>query len=330
MSTYDWAERECRLACKKENPDFNFDSDDFDYGGSCYKSALKAYKSLCEDGHSGASFGFTKDILIRLMEHKPLTPITDDDFFLADDDQKPVESDEWLMNHGLKSKLQCPRMSSLFRKETLTGEVTYNDNNRAYCVNVESPSDTYYGGGVNIIDELFPITMPYYPQAKRYAVYEQTFLTDRKNGDFDTKGLLYVITPSGKRIDVYRYSAEKDGKWEEISQEEYLARFRKRIDKISLNAARELLWSLISNSSSDEEIEHRETAYKALPAETKAEFSRQLEELCRFFETPENYRYNTFHYRQALCRGEVEKYKGIPQLVEIGEFLQGILKTIQK
>ena len=43
MSMYSWAEQECRLACKKENPDFDFDSDDFDYGCSCYKSALKAY-----------------------------------------------------------------------------------------------------------------------------------------------------------------------------------------------------------------------------------------------------------------------------------------------
>lgn len=59
MSMYEWAEQECRLACKKENPNFDFDSDDFDYGCNCYKSALKAYKSLLEDEHSGMSFSFT-------------------------------------------------------------------------------------------------------------------------------------------------------------------------------------------------------------------------------------------------------------------------------
>ena len=42
MGTYTLAEQECRLACKKENPNFDFDSDDFDSGCSCYKSALKA------------------------------------------------------------------------------------------------------------------------------------------------------------------------------------------------------------------------------------------------------------------------------------------------
>ena len=32
---------QCEIACKNENPNYNFDSDDFDYGCSCYKSALK-------------------------------------------------------------------------------------------------------------------------------------------------------------------------------------------------------------------------------------------------------------------------------------------------
>ena len=71
-----WAEQECRIACRKENQDYDFDSDNFDYGCSCYKSALKAYKSLCEDGHSGCSFNITKNILLKLMEGQPLTPIT--------------------------------------------------------------------------------------------------------------------------------------------------------------------------------------------------------------------------------------------------------------
>ena len=89
MSMYEWAEQECRLACKRENPDFDFDGDDFDYGCSCYKSALKAYKSLVEDDHSGMSFSFTRDILERLMRHEPLTLITDDDLKRVD----PICSD---------------------------------------------------------------------------------------------------------------------------------------------------------------------------------------------------------------------------------------------
>ena len=207
MSMYEWAEQECRLACKKENPNFDFDSDGFDYGCSCYKSALKAYKSLMRDGHSGTSFSFARNILERLMRHEPLTPITDDDF----EGGNLIYDGEDLASMGLKSEIQCPRMSSLFRKETIDGEVTYCDVNRAYCVNIETPSDTFSSSANNIVDELFPIKMPYLPEKEKYKIYWQTFLTDRKNGDFDTRGIIYLITPDGKRIAINRYYNEKEG-----------------------------------------------------------------------------------------------------------------------
>ena len=75
MSMKDWAEREVEIACRRENPDRG----EFDYGCACYESALKAYKSLVEDGHSGFSIVLTKHILNRLIDCKPLTPIEDTD-----------------------------------------------------------------------------------------------------------------------------------------------------------------------------------------------------------------------------------------------------------
>lgn len=232
MSMYDWAEQEARIACKRENPDYDFDSDEFDYGCSCYKSALKAYKSLCEDGHSGMSWGFTKNILIRLMEGQPLTPITDEDFFSVErgTEAHPLEAPEYLAERGLKSHLQCPRMSGLFREETLDGKVSYHDVDRSYSINVEDERDTYHSW-TGWLDEMFPITMPYMPKRGKYKIYEQTFLTDPKNGDFDTKGILYVITPEGEKVDVNIYRAEKDGKMVEITKEEYEERLARRIDR---------------------------------------------------------------------------------------------------
>ena len=326
MSMYDWAEQECRIACKKENPDFNFDGEDFDYGCSCYKSALKAYKSLCEDGHSGISFSFTRDILERLMRHEPLTPITDDDFKGGD----LIYSDEDLASMGLKSEIQCPRMSSLFRKETLDGKVTYSDVNRAYSVNVETPSDTFScGRETNIVNEMFPIKMPYLPEKGEYKVYVQTFLTDKKNGDFDTQGILYLTTPEGKRIDINRYYTEKAGKMVEISKDEYDELLKRRLDKICNTTAGTLLWTLISNSSSDEEIERREKMWKSLSSSARNDIESSLREMCVFFERPENYKYNMFSVRQNLCRGKFDSFEDVDELVKIGEFLQGILKQLK-
>ena len=326
MGTYTWAEQECRLACKKENPNFDFDSDDFDSGCSCYKSALKAYKSLVEDEHSGMSFSFTRDILERLMRHEPLTPITDDDFKGG----SLIYSDEDLASMGLKSKIQCPRMSSLFRKETVDGKVTYCDVNRAYSINVENPSDTFYcGRETNIVDEMFPIKMPYLPEKEEYKAYIQTFLADKKNGDFDTQGILYLITPEGKRIDINRYYTEKAGKMVEISKDEYDELLANRLDKICDTAAENLLWTLVSNSSSDEEIERREKIWKSISSSIKNDIESSLREMCMFFENPENYKYNTFSIHQSLCKGKFDSFRDIDELVKIGEFLQNVLKTLE-
>ena len=227
-----WAENECRIACKRENPNFDFDSDEFDYGCGCYKSALKAYNSLMEDGHSGMSFSFTKNILIRLMNRLPLTPITDEDFFSVErgTEDWPAEPDEWLKEHALKSDLQCPRMTSLFRQEKLDGTITYHDNNRAYFIDIDNPSWTYHTS-TDFLDEMFPITMPYYPHVMPYEIYTQEFLTDKKNGDFDTKAILYMISPEGEKIELNIFEAEVDKKWVKITKEEYIERFKNRIDK---------------------------------------------------------------------------------------------------
>ena len=322
---YSWAEQECRLACKRENPNFDFDSDDFDYGCSCYKSALKAYKSLVEDEHSGMSFSFTRDILERLMRHEPLTPITDDDFKGEDS----ICSDKDLASRGLKSEIQCPRMSSLFREETIDGEVTYNDLHRACCIDIENPSNVFSSGIDRIVDELFPIKMPYFPEKGNYKVYVQTFLTDRENGDFDTRGVIYLTTPDGKRIDVNRFYTEKNGEMVEISKDEYDELLKRRLDKICNTTAGTLLWTLISNSSSDEEIERREKMWKSLSSSARNDIESSLREMCVFFERPENYKYNTFSVHQNLCRGKFDSFEDVDELVKIGEFLQDILKLLK-
>ena len=325
MSMYEWAEQECRLACKKENPNFDFDSDDFDYGCSCYKSALKVYKSLLEDEHSGMSFSFTRDILDRLMRGEPLTPITDDDF----KDGHIIYDTDDLASMRLKSEIQCPRMSSLFRKETIDGEVTYHDLDRAYCIDIEKPSETFSCSATDIVDELFPIKMPYLPKREKYKVYVQTFLTNKKNGDLDTRGIIYLITPDGKRIDINRYYTEKNGEMVEISKDEYDELLEKRVDKICNITAEQLLWTLVSNSSSDEEIERREKMWKSLSSSARNDIESSLREMCVFFENPENYKYNTFEVHQKLCRGNFDLFKDINKLVEIGVFLQNILKMLK-
>ena len=223
----DWAKREVEIACKKENP--NRKEDEFDYGCACYESALKAFESLCDDGHSGFSIKMAQTILNRLLDGKPLTPIEDTDDIW----------NECVRPKGSPKTYQCKRMSSLFKKIYADGTVKYNDVDSSYCVDIHNPDITYSSGLVRrIIDKMFPITMPYMP-GKSIKVYCEDFLTDKKNGDFDTVGVFYALaTTDGKqqKIDINRFFREpkgdKKGSWIEISKEEYHERKEAAIDRI--------------------------------------------------------------------------------------------------
>lgn len=225
MSVLDWAKREVEIACKKENP--NGKEGEFDYGCACYESALKAFKSLCDDDHSGFSIKMTQAILTRLLDGQPLTPIEDTE-------------DIWDVcscpEDGPKV-YQCKRMSSLFKHVYADGSVKYSDINSSYCIDIHDPHNTYSSGLVGkIIDEMFPITMPYMPD-KPIKVYCEDFLTDKKNGDFDTVGVFYMLkNENGKqeKIEINRYfrepESDEEGSWTEISKEEYYKRKERQIN----------------------------------------------------------------------------------------------------
>lgn len=222
MSMKSWAEREVEIACGHENPDRK--EGEWDYGCACYESALKAFKSLMEDGHSGFSIGLTKQILNRLIDGKPLVPIEDTD--------DVWEECGW-SSDDKKTHYQCKRMSSLFKDVYQDGSVKYSDNNRAVGINLDNPNVGWSSRIIrDIVEELFPLTMPYMPGDKPYKVFCEECLTDPKNGDFDTIGIHYILKPNGERVDIKRYFKEGNTVyegWDEIDRAEYEE--RKEMDR---------------------------------------------------------------------------------------------------
>ena len=98
-------------------------------------------------------------------------------------------------------------------------------NKRIICVDSENPSNCWSNGFISkIVDELCPIKMPYMPESKEYKVYCKEFLTDRKNGDFDTIAVFYVKLPDGATKDINRYFKDVPNGWDEISFDEYRIR----------------------------------------------------------------------------------------------------------
>jgi len=65
--------------------------------------------------------------------------------------------------------------------------------------------------------------MPYI-QDKPFKVNCEEFITDTKNGDFDTVGVLSIVKPNGKWVDVKRYFKEENNRFVSIPYEEYINR----------------------------------------------------------------------------------------------------------
>lgn len=222
MNMLDWAKKEVEIACKRERG--NAPEGEWDYGCACYESALKAFESLMGDGHSGMSISITQNILNRLIDRKPLTPIEDTD-------------DVWNVcthiDDGLIATYRCKRMSSLFKDIFTDGTVKYIDVDRAYGVDIRDPNSTWYSSLImGIVNDMFPITMPYMPE-RPMEVYCEELLTDRANGNYDTVGIFYAIkTENGEpqKIEINRYFKEDpNGGWMEIDKKEYDERYERRL-----------------------------------------------------------------------------------------------------
>ena len=219
-----WAEREIEILKSKNKPE---SEEEFDYVGECAESALRAYKCLMSDGHSGMSISITAGILNKLIKGQALTSIEDTEDVW---NESGGYCDE---EKGIK-QYQSNRMSSLFKYVYPDGTVKYSDIDRVTGINMADPDITYTSGTLRaIVDEMFPITMPYSPKSKSYKIYTEDFLTDRSKGDYDTVGYLYMITPEGERIELNKFYHEfnRHEEMKEITKEEYEELKKRKIER---------------------------------------------------------------------------------------------------
>lgn len=214
MNMLEWAKNEVAIASKRERGDKP--ECEWDYGCACYDSAMRAFESLLRDDHSCMSIGFTKAILDRLIDGKPLTPI---------EDTEEVWTRPRIDSCDGSKRYQCKRMSSLFKRVAQDGSVTYSDIDRYYCTNEENPHLSWHNGFVaKIYDEMYPLALPYMPSSRPDVIVCEELLTDRKNGDYDTLAILYVKKADGERVEVNRYFKENEVSFTEISPAEYKER----------------------------------------------------------------------------------------------------------
>lgn len=205
----EWVENEVNIACKRN---------EFEYEGSQYEYALNAYRSVYGN--------FISEMFLkRMIDGIPLSPITEDDF------EVDHQSEEYLNDAGLLSTEKCTRYYVLHRNTRKNGEVYYSDIYRTVCVNINNQADYFTSSIANtIVNEMFPITMPYTPVNGQYRVFVEYFKSNKnKDYDYDTYKFLYLITPEGNKVDLNMFKYEKDGILYDITEEEYEERKRNKV-----------------------------------------------------------------------------------------------------
>lgn len=199
-----WAKNEVELACRREQDAAS--GNEWEYGVACYENALQAFEVLTNMDHSGMSIQITKNILNRLIEGRPLTPVYD-----TDDSWTLISENCW----------QHKRMSGLFKRVLADGSMYYTDVNRFVGVDIYNDSSWHSGMLDRILEEHFPLKMPYCP-GKPIKVYIEDFLSRGGKGDCDTWGVFYAVLSDGEIFNINRFFTEAGTEsWHEITWEDY-------------------------------------------------------------------------------------------------------------
>lgn len=172
----------------------------------CYKSAVRAYENVIADRHSGSTIAVTKNIINRLIDVMPLTPIEDTE-------------DVWAPVDGSDNTYICKRFPSLTKKVDKEGKVTYHDSRRDYCKDIATTNKYSCGFISSLLDQLVPITMPYNPSTKRIVVLTHDWTV----GDKWYLAIRSAHMPSGECVPIDKFVVinEKQNSVEEITEEEF-------------------------------------------------------------------------------------------------------------
>ncbi len=191
--------------------------------------AIALYKTIMSNRDQAARLPITKTLFDRIAQQKPLTPIEDCDF------------PEFIPTLGgdCLPVVHCNRYESLVKvMDSNTKTVSYSDSRRINfhdqnkLSNPEFAHDTFeilHNRAVRpsivdkVVDGLYPITMPYYPDGV-YDVFGRTvnFKQDNNCKTPDLVEISFIKTPTGQLVKVDRFwMKDKDGEYKEIDDENF-------------------------------------------------------------------------------------------------------------
>ena len=238
MKMTEWAENEVDIVLKEmadrpleEGEDEEMRQGDLEYAGSCYKSALKAYKSILEDGHTELSFNITASILERLLHEIPLTGIE-------------AEGPYWIKMDGFPGMemYRCKRKFGLFKDVYPDGRTEYHDNDAARCTEVrEDGRETNWGCGKfirSIMEQMIGhplVQFPYFGYRHPYKMYRKCYNTvNGEPGSYNAYWLQYLKCPDGTKMPVNRFFIEMRGQPDkELTINEFITFLESEEDRLN-------------------------------------------------------------------------------------------------
>ena len=212
---------ECERKGAIEENDYAF----LDYAVECYRYALRAYETMAEDGHSGMSWGLTRQIFNRLAEGKPLKTLN----------SYHDRPEEWSSNDGFDDdivRFNNKRYNPLYCELTENG-MLYHDVDRWRFYELDNPNVPWSCGLLSrYMDEHYPITFPYNPV--NIHVRMEELLTDPAHGDYDAQRIIDFVDPeTGETIKVDACFEEVDGEWQEIGKKKWYALRKKHGERLA-------------------------------------------------------------------------------------------------
>lgn len=144
----------------------------------------------------------------RLVNNLPLTPITEDDFRYA---RQSKFLKEFIKDSDVVSLKECPRMKYLVRREFKDGTVDYSDLTRVLFTDVNTEETFHLAVCVDLIDTLYPIQLPYFPNDNEYFNFVGTTyyvddnnksITPPREGMFNKVDITGVFLPNSKFVEL--------------------------------------------------------------------------------------------------------------------------------
>lgn len=206
-----WAENELKK-WNSENMSNEFSTKYFEFSCIAAQSAFESLSSYNELMYRDTDMA--EYLLEQLLKYNPLTPVEDNEDIWHEINSK------YLIDDSLKTVYQCKRMPALFKEIYHDGTVKYRDIYRYHEIPMGKNNGAIrlVGSLVDyVMNEIFPITMPYIPYKEPYYVYSEA---SHRNPSI--AAIRYIVTPSKQLVEINRYfKKEWNTDYIEITEDEY-------------------------------------------------------------------------------------------------------------